>query len=88
MNQTGFYLMSTITFSLFPTAPALHRDVECIRLSVHTGTKALTTKTCPNGLPGIVFQMGRMAPPFQAFQRGLRKFQICPLGWRENHASQ
>jgi AraC-like DNA-binding protein len=50
--------MSTITFSVFPPALALHRDIECIRLAVHAGTAALTTKICPNGLPGIVFQMG------------------------------
>ena len=50
--------MSTITFSVFPPAEALRRDIECIRLAVHTGTAALTTKVCPNGLPGIVFQMG------------------------------
>ena len=54
--------MSTITFSVFPAAPALRDDVECIRLAVHRGTKALTTKTCPNGLPGIVFQMGQDGP--------------------------
>jgi len=51
--------MSTIAFSVFPSAPPLRRDIECIRLAVHTGTEALTVKTCPNGLPGIVFQMGQ-----------------------------
>ena len=70
--------MSTITFSVFPTAPALHRDVECIRLSVHTGTKALATKICPNGLPGIVFQMGQDGSAISSISTRSAKISTLP----------
>lgn len=71
--------MSIITFTVFPPAPPLRRDIECIRLAVHTGTKALTTKTCPNGLPGIVFQMGRDGPAISSISTRSKRAADVPL---------
>jgi AraC-like DNA-binding protein len=50
--------VSTIAFSVIPPIPELQRDVQCFRMSTHTGTEALIAKVCPNGLPGIVFHNG------------------------------
>jgi AraC-like DNA-binding protein len=49
--------MRTINFTVLPPPKELRRDVECIRIASHTGSKALDVKVCPNGLPGIVFQL-------------------------------
>lgn len=71
--------MSKITFSVFPTAPALIRDVEVIRLSVHTGMEALTIKTCPNGLPGIVFQIGQGGSAISSISTRSTKAENMPV---------
>jgi AraC-like DNA-binding protein len=50
--------MGTITFQVFPPPVPLARDVECIRVAKHTGTDhGLEVKVCPNGLPGLVFNL-------------------------------
>ena len=54
--------MSSITFTVFPPPESLIRDVECIRVAAYTGDQGLAVKVCPNGLPGIVFQLGQDGP--------------------------
>jgi AraC-like DNA-binding protein len=49
--------MSTINFTVLPPPQKLRRDIECLRITTHTGSEALDVKVCPNGLPGIVFQL-------------------------------
>lgn len=49
--------MPTINFTVLPPPQALNRDVECLRIAVHTGNQPLEVKVCPSGYPGIVFQL-------------------------------
>jgi AraC-like DNA-binding protein len=49
--------MSTINFTVLPPPKVLRRDIECLRIASYTGSEALNVKVCPNGLPGIVFQL-------------------------------
>ncbi|TXK80691.1 AraC family transcriptional regulator [Paenibacillus sp. N3.4] len=49
--------MTTINFNVLPPPSALSRDVECLRISTHSGTRPLEVKVCPSGYPGIVFQL-------------------------------
>lgn len=49
--------MRTINFTVLPPPKVLRRDIECLRIASHTGSEALDVKVCPNGLPGIVFQL-------------------------------
>lgn len=51
--------MSTIDFDLFPPSSRLARDVEGMRVATYNGNESLTVKTCPNGLPGLVFHASR-----------------------------
>ncbi len=43
-------------FDLIPVPEPLKRDVECFRVSEHSGTEGLAIKVAPKALPGIVFQ--------------------------------
>ncbi|WP_261134400.1 AraC family transcriptional regulator [Bacillus sp. Marseille-Q3570] len=49
--------MRTINFTVLPPPKVLRRDLECFRIASYTGSEALEVKVCPNGLPGIVFQL-------------------------------
>jgi hypothetical protein len=49
--------MSTINFTVLPPPPKLRREIECLRVTTQTESEALDVKVCPNGLPGIVFQL-------------------------------
>ncbi|MFD2045796.1 helix-turn-helix domain-containing protein [Ornithinibacillus salinisoli] len=49
--------MRTINFTVLPPPKGLRSDIECIRIASHTGREELEVKVCPNGLPGIVFQL-------------------------------
>jgi len=49
--------MKTIHFTVLPPPAPLSRDVECLRVALHTGLTPLEVKVCPSGYPGIVFQM-------------------------------
>ncbi|MCF6409662.1 helix-turn-helix domain-containing protein [Pseudalkalibacillus salsuginis] len=49
--------MRTINFTVLPPPKVLRSDIECLRIASHTGSEALDVKVCPNGLPGIVFQL-------------------------------
>jgi AraC-like DNA-binding protein len=57
--------MSAITFTIFPPSDALTRDVECFRVATYNGGQSLAVKVCPNGLPGIVFQLGQAGPAIE-----------------------
>ena len=71
--------MSTLPFSVFPPAPALRHDVECIRSAVHTGREAVTIKICPNGLPGIVFQIGQGGSAISSISTRSAKTENVPV---------
>ena len=55
--------MSSIQFTILPAPEILKNDVECFRISEHTGEEALAINVSPTALPGIVFQQnnGRSA---------------------------
>jgi len=70
--------VSAIAFTLYPPAEALARDVTCFRVAVYAGGQSLAVKTCPNGLPGIVFQRGQAGPAIEAITTRSAAFSGLP----------
>jgi AraC-like DNA-binding protein len=66
--------MSTIDFKLFPPPDYLARDIEGIRVASYGGGKPLAIKTCPNGLPGLVFHVSGTEPAIESL--GTRSAQL------------
>jgi AraC-like DNA-binding protein len=51
---------------IIPAPKSLRDDVECFRISEHSGDDGLTINVCLNGLPGIVFQHNQGYSPLKS----------------------
>lgn len=70
--------MATIEFQLFPPCSALTRDVEGIRIATYKGSNSVSVKTCPNGLPGLVFHTSASGPGIESLGTRSARLESIP----------
>lgn len=70
--------VSTINFSLFPPAYTLARDIVGIRVATYSGNESLAVKTCPNGLPGLVFHVCNSGGAIESLSTRSASLDVVP----------